>query len=125
MSVSRSNVPMRVWPAIIRAVSGRCPACGCGKFFKNYLHQVDRCSVCSEGFCQIHADDGPAWLTIGVVGHIVVPMALFAETSFRWPLWVSMTVWPLTALALTLTILPRAKAVFIAAIWAMKAPGFE
>jgi len=52
-------------------------------------------------------------------------MALFAETSFRWPLWVSMTVWPLTALALTLTILPGAKAMFIAAIWAMKAPGFE
>jgi uncharacterized protein (DUF983 family) len=89
------------------------------------LQQVDRCSVCGESFGQIHADDGPAWLTIGVVGHIVVPMALFAETNFQWPLLVSMTVWPLTALTLTLTILPRAKAVFIAAIWAMKAPGFE
>ena len=62
---------------------------------------------------------------LGVVGHIVVPMALFAETNFQWPLLVGMTVWPLTALTLTLTILPRAKAVFIAAIWAMKAPGFE
>ena len=57
--------------------------------------------------------------------YIVVPMALFAETNFQWPLLVGMTVWPLTALTLTLTILPRAKAVFIAAIWAMKAPGFE
>jgi uncharacterized protein (DUF983 family) len=45
------------------------------------------------------------------------------KTVFRWPLGVSITVWPLTAL--TLAILPRAKAVFIAAIWAMKAPGFE
>ena len=44
---------------------------------------------------------------------------------FRLPLWVSITVWPLTALTLTLAILPRAKAIFIAAIWAMKAPGFE
>jgi uncharacterized protein (DUF983 family) len=52
-------------------------------------------------------------------------MALFTETNFQWPLLVSMTVWPLTALALTMTILPRAKALFIAAIWAMKAPGFE
>ena len=125
MSVNDSHLPKRVWPAIVRAVSGKCPACGGGKFFKSYLHQVDSCSVCGESFGQIHADDGPAWLTIGVVGHIVVPMALFAETNFQWPLLVSMTVWPLTALTLTLTILPRAKAVFIAAIWAMKAPGFE
>jgi uncharacterized protein (DUF983 family) len=50
---------------------------------------------------------------------------LYAEIIFRWPLLVSITVWPLTALALTLAVLPRAKAVFIAAIWAMKAPGFE
>jgi hypothetical protein len=28
-------------------------------------------------------------------------------------------------IALTMTILPRAKALFIAAIWAMKAPGIE
>ncbi len=81
MSVSNSSV--RVWPAIVRAVSGRCPACGGGKFFKSYLRQVDRCFVCDESFGQIHADDGPAWLTIGIVGHIVVPMALFAETNFQ------------------------------------------
>jgi hypothetical protein len=34
-------------------------------------------------------------------------------------------VWPLTAFALTMTILPRAKALFIAAIWVMNAPGIE
>jgi uncharacterized protein (DUF983 family) len=81
--------------------------------------------VCGESFGQIHADDGPAWLTIGIVGHVVVPILLFAETNYSSPFWISMTVWPLTALALTLTVLPRAKALFIAAIWAMKAPGVE
>jgi uncharacterized protein (DUF983 family) len=86
---------------------------------------VHRCSVCGESFGQVHADDGPAWLTIGIVGHVVVPMLLFTEINFQWPLLVSMTVWPMTALALTMTILPRAKALFIAAIWAMKAPGVE
>lgn len=125
MSVSDSHLPTRVWPAIVRAVSGKCPACGGPKFFQSYLRQVDRCSACGESFSQIHADDGPAWLTIGIVGHVVVPMALFTETHFQWPLLVSMAVWPLTAFALTMTILPRAKALFIAAIWAMKAPGFE
>jgi uncharacterized protein (DUF983 family) len=52
-------------------------------------------------------------------------MALFTETHFPWPLLVSMTVWPLTAFALTMAVLPRAKALFIAAIWAMKTPGIE
>ena len=125
MSVSESHQPLHVWPAVVRAVSGRCPACGRGKFFKSYLRQVDKCADCGEEFGRIHADDGPAWLTIILVGHMVVPSALFAETSFQWPLWVSIMLWPLTAMALTLTILPRAKAVFIAAIWAMKAPGLE
>ena len=125
MSISDLHLPVRVWPAIVRAVSGRCPACGDGKFFKSYLHQIVSCSACGESFGQIHADDGPAWLTIGIVGHVVVPMALLSETNIQWPLLVSMTVWPLTAFALTMTILPRAKALFIAAIWAMKAPGFE
>jgi uncharacterized protein (DUF983 family) len=50
---------------------------------------------------------------------------MFAETNYSSPFWISMTVWPLMALALTLTVLPRAKALFIAAIWAMKAPGVE
>jgi uncharacterized protein (DUF983 family) len=59
------------------------------------------------------------------VGHVVVPMALFTETNFQRPLLFSMTIWPLAAFALTMTILPRAKALFIAAIWAMKAPGIE
>ena len=125
MSVSDSHLPVRIWPAIARAVAGKCPACGRGKFFRSYLHQVENCSSCGEHFGKIHADDGPAWLTIIIVGHLVVPSALYAETVFRWPLLMSITVWPLTALALTLAVLPRAKAVFIAAIWAMKAPGFE
>jgi uncharacterized protein (DUF983 family) len=59
------------------------------------------------------------------VGHVVVPMALFTEAHFQWPLLMSMAIRPFTAFALTMGILPRAKALFIAAIWAMKAPGIE
>ena len=125
MSASGSHLPTRIWPAIARAMTGKCPACGRGKLFRSYLHQVENCTSCGKHYGKTHADDGPAWLTILVVGHLVVPSALYTETTFRWPLWVSITVWPLTAAALTLTILPRAKAVFIAPIWATKAPGFE
>ncbi len=62
--MSDSHLPVRIWPAIARAVAGKCPACGRGKFFRSYLHQVENCSSCHERFGGIHADDGPAWLTI-------------------------------------------------------------
>src|ERR1019366_631292 len=104
MSVSDSHQPLHAWPVFARAVSGRCPACGRGKFFKSYLRQVDKCADCGEEFGRIHADDGPAWLTIILVGHMVVPSALFAETSFHWPLWISIILWPIMAMAPTLPI---------------------
>jgi uncharacterized protein (DUF983 family) len=75
MSVSDSHVPVRIWPAIARAVAGKCPVCGRGKFFRRCLHQMANCSSCGEHFGKIHADDGPAWLTIIIVGHLVVPSA--------------------------------------------------
>lgn len=50
---------------------------------------MENCSSCGEHFGKIHADDGPAWLTIIIVGHLVVPSALYAETVFRWPPLVS------------------------------------
>jgi uncharacterized protein (DUF983 family) len=90
MSASETIGPVRFWPAIRRAARRKCPQCGEGNLFQSYLRQVDRCSACGESFGLIHADDGPAWLTIGVVGHVVVPMALFAETRSQWPLPVSM-----------------------------------
>ena len=122
MSVSDSHLPVRIWPAIARAAAGKCPACGRGKIFRSYLYQMQSCRYCREHFGKIHADDGPAWLTIIIVGLLVVSSASYAETAFRWPVLVSIAVWPLTAL--TLAVLPRAKAVF-AAIWVMNAPGFE
>ncbi len=56
--------------AIRRAATGKCPNCGKGTLYKSYLKQVDRCSICSESYGQIRADDGPPWLTILLVGHI-------------------------------------------------------
>lgn len=48
MSVSDS--PVRIWPAIARAAAGKCPACGRGKFFRSYLHQMVSCRFCGEHF---------------------------------------------------------------------------
>jgi uncharacterized protein (DUF983 family) len=100
-----------------RAVAERCPHCGEAKLFYKYLKQVERCPVCQEPWGLIRADDGPAWLTILIAGHIIVPIALGVEDYALWPMWVSLTVWPLAAIPLILLILPRAKAMFIGLVW--------
>ena len=79
---SRAPVPTRrrVRPpflvAVGRGFSGRCPNCGKSKLFRGYLKQVDACPVCGERWGHIRADDAPPWLTILIVGHIIIPAAM-------------------------------------------------
>jgi len=107
--------------AMRRGAASRCPHCGQGRLFAGYLKQVDRCPACGENYSEIRADDGPAWLTILIVGHIVVAAVLIEESLGLWPVWLSMSVFPLLAVALSLLLLPVAKGAFIGMIWATKA----
>jgi uncharacterized protein (DUF983 family) len=111
--------------AIWRGLRGRCPACGRGRLFASFLKQVESCHGCREPLGHLRSDDAAPWLTILVVGHIVVPVMLSVERYSAWPTWLAMTVWPLFALALTLVVLPRAKGALLSVIWATRAPGSE
>jgi uncharacterized protein (DUF983 family) len=111
--------------SIRRALVGRCPNCGQGKLFVSYLKQVDRCAVCGEEFGHIRSDDAAPWLTILVVGHIAVPIALAVESRTSLPNWVSMTIWPLLAACMALVVLPRAKGLLLSVIWRTRSPGSE
>lgn len=111
--------------AVWRGMRRRCPNCGRAPLLAGYLRQVDHCAACGEPFGHIRADDAPPWLTILVVGHVVVPLAVTVESFVTWPVWVATAVWALTALALSAVVLPRAKGVFLAAIWSLRAPGSE
>lgn len=107
--------------AVQRGARRRCPCCGEGRLYRSYLEPVDRCAVCSEALGHIRADDGPTWLTVLIVGHLIVAMVLTIDGWAGWPLWVSMTVYPLVAAAMALALLPIAKGIFIGAIWASEA----
>ncbi|MGE0733682.1 MAG: DUF983 domain-containing protein [Alphaproteobacteria bacterium] len=111
--------------ALFRAVRLRCPHCGQGRLFRAYLKPVDQCAACGEAFGHIRADDGPAWLTILVVGHIVVPLALYA---IKYTDWSDMMIGGLALaliLSLTVLLLPCAKGAFIGFLWSAKAHGSE
>lgn len=127
MPVIEQTPPLRpgLGLALRRAIAGRCPNCGEGRLMRSYLKQVERCPACAEGFGHIRSDDAAPWLTIMVVGHIIVPLLLTVEQNTAWPAWVAMTVWPAAAFALSLLLLPQAKRLFLALIWSTGAPGSE
>jgi uncharacterized protein (DUF983 family) len=115
--------PVSMRQAAERALRGRCPRCGLGKLFRSYLKQVDQCSACSESFGAIRADDAAPWLTIIVVGHIFLPLAFLIDLGFL-PAWAAALTMAGFFAVLSLAILPKAKALFIAILWHTRAPGY-
>ena len=113
------------WTAVLRGMRCRCPRCGSGTLFRAYLKPVDVCARCHEKLGHIRADDGPAWLTILIVGHILAPLLLIIQPRISLPDWLAISLWCAVSLSLLLTLLPRSKGAFIAAIWQTKGPGSE
>jgi uncharacterized protein (DUF983 family) len=115
------EMPLKL--AAARALMGRCPACGKGKLMKGYLKQVENCAACGESFGQIRADDAAPWATIILVGHVFLPIAFLVNLG--WPVWAEAATWAGLFATLSLAILPKANALFIAILWRTKAPGYQ
>lgn len=111
--------------AISRGLKRRCPACGHGRAFAGYLRQVDHCTNCGEELGHIRADDFPPYLTIFLVGHIVVPLLLIVEQTYHWSSELHMIVWPLVTLVLSLLVLPLLKGGVLGLMWSLDITGRE
>lgn len=102
-----------------RGLRGQCPACGKGALFWRYLKVSPHCPTCDHDLGQYPADDGPAYFTILIVGHVIVaPLLLFPviwEAS-------ALIVLPATLIplaGLTLALLPRIKGAFIGLMYTL------
>ena len=83
---------------------------------EGYLTVRDHCPACGAELFHHRADDGPAWLTVLMLGPFLVAVT-FGVSLSGLPLWETL---PLAALAVTaavLALLPVVKSVFIAALW--------
>lgn len=110
--------------SIWRGWRRRCPACGTGPMMKGYLKVRDTCTVCGEALYHQRADDGPAYLTILVVGHLMAPLLGAAFIIFRPDPMVLASVFAIGTVALSLWILPRFKGLMIGFQWAKRMHGF-
>ncbi|MEZ5666772.1 MAG: DUF983 domain-containing protein [Alphaproteobacteria bacterium] len=109
----------------MRGLRRRCPACGRGRLFAGYLRVAAQCTECGEPCGRIRADDIPAYMTVLLVGHIVVPALLLVYQNFKPDMWASMLFWPTLTLGLTLALLPRIKGGTVGVMWALRLRGDE
>ena len=124
MTIKRTDPNRQFSFALLaRGFRKTCPKCGKGSLLTGYLKPQASCSACKEDFSHISADDGPAWLTLLIVGHAVVPLMLFFGRSDVVPLWLAILILAVVTLIGVYFILPRAKGIFIALIWLTGATG--
>lgn len=100
-------------PPVSTGLRCRCPRCGQGRLL-GLLAVRERCEVCGLDLRAHDAGDGPAVFVILLLGALVVPMALFAETKLEPPMWFHAVVWPPVILVLAIAMLRPLKGLLVA-----------
>ena len=120
--MTQDDRPIR--PALLRGWKCKCPNCGSGPMLQDYLKVRDACPVCGEELFHHRADDGPAWATIMIAGHLLAPVMLSVFIAFRPAGWVMALGFSVFFLTLSLFLLPRIKGMFVALQWSRRMHGF-
>jgi uncharacterized protein (DUF983 family) len=110
--------------ALLRGWARRCPACGEGALMDGYLVVRDACPACGTELHHHRADDGPAWATILITGHLMAPLMLMVFVALRPKGWQMAVGFSTVFVALSLYLLPRFKGLFVALQWAKRMHGF-
>lgn len=110
--------------SILSGARGRCPNCRNGRLFRAYLKVADHCPACAEALHHQRADDAPPYVTILVIGHLIVPLVLALEKAAQPPLWLHAALWLPLATVLSLAFLPLVKGALVALQWALHMHGF-
>lgn len=111
-------------PALLRGWRMRCPNCGGGPLLRGYLTVRESCPVCQQELHHHRADDGPAYLTILIVGHLMAPLMLVVFTKLRPDPLIMSVIFSIGCVALSLWLLPRLKGAIVGMQWAKRMHGF-
>lgn len=123
MSNASSNPAL--FSTLLRGLKGQCPACGKGRIFGKLLKSETKCSACGEEFHHHRADDFPAYIVVVLVGHIIVPLALYLEKHYSPDYWVHVALWLPMMLVLAILFLQPVKGAVIALQWHVGLHGFS
>lgn len=109
--------------AVRNGLRCRCPACATGRLFTSYLKVAQECPECGEALHHQRADDGPAYVTLLIVCHIV-GFALMPLLMAGLQPWLVALLLCAVAVPLCLAMLPPIKGFFVAVQWSRRMHGF-
>lgn len=119
------TLPHTFSEAAIRGMKGHCPRCGGASLFRKWLKVVDKCSACGQDWSLQRADDLPAYISLFITGHVVVPIMMLMILDWGISAWTTAAVGlPLTVL-MAVAILQPAKGATVALMWWMGMHGFR
>ena len=111
--------------AIVKGVKCRCPKCGEGKMFDKWLKVTPKCDCCGEELYHERAQDFPPYITITIVGHIVVTLLLIVEANIELSMNTHLMIWIPLAFALSLLMMQPVKGGVVGMQWALRMFGFD
>lgn len=119
------NEPRHLMKAILNGLRLRCPHCGEGHLLHSFLKVNDHCEVCGEEFHHHRADDFPPYISILIVGHVIVGLMLHLELAYQDVApWVYVVTMIPAAVILPIIILPSIKGAVVGYQWAARMHGF-
>lgn len=113
MTTEKAPLSTALW----RGLRRQCPACGEASAFRGYLKIADTCPNCHTPLGLYPCDDGPAYITMLLVGHLVVGPLFALEFFWKYPLGVVIAVTLGALVVMTLALLPFIKGGFLALLW--------
>lgn len=119
------TLPHSLSEAAMRGVKGHCPRCGEASLFRKWLKVVDDCSACGQDWSLQRADDLPAYISLFVTGHVMVPIMMWMILDFGISAWVVAAIGLPATLLMAVAILQPAKGATVALMWWMGMHGFR
>ena len=120
LNPAQTTIGTTLW----RGLRGKCPNCGEGHLFRKFVKVADGCDHCGEDFHHHRADDFPAYLVIILVGHIIVPLAMYVEVVYSPAYWIQAALWLPLILGMSVGLLQPVKGAVVALQWHTGMHGF-
>ncbi|MGA9659390.1 MAG: DUF983 domain-containing protein [Asticcacaulis sp.] len=113
--MSRNGIQLST--ALLRGLQRKCPCCGDAPAFRGYLKVVDACASCQTPLSLYPTDDGPAYITMLLVGHLIIAPAFMFGFFYTTPLQILIPILVIGLGAVTLMALPFVKGSFLSLMW--------
>ena len=85
---------------------------------------VKACKHCGEELHHERAQDFPPYITITIVGHVIVTLLMIVEARTQWSLTTHLLVWIPLATVMTLGLMQPVKGGVVGMQWAVRMFGF-